>query len=204
MTSTNAQDLANHSHTTDIEVAKTEFFTIKVPSKPHLTASEGGHLFIETNNPSISDRTQLGGHEATELVWLTMVLGEALTQCLENRGIDVYRINYQDNGNWSFLRGEEPRLHIHLYGRSRNETYQTYGQALCFPDPNDAYYTHMEPFDGAFIAQLQDYLATLVAADKYAWHSPSSFSLVRQNEPPSAKSAADAKAAHRQEEVQEL
>ena len=39
---------------------------------------------------------------------------------LKNRGIELGRINYQDNGNW------RQELHIHLYGRAKNSKYQKF------------------------------------------------------------------------------
>ena len=44
---------------------------------------------------------------------LTMVTGEAMQNVLTKKGIDIGRINYQDNGNWRH------ELHVHLYGRAR-------------------------------------------------------------------------------------
>lgn len=157
----------------DVVLAQTKHFSVKIASRPHVTAEEGGHLFIEVNDPSIEDRTQLEGEAAIELMWLTIVAGEAMGQALRQNGLDIYRINYQDNGNWSFLRGERPRLHVHLYARIRDETYQTFGQALVFPDPHDAVYDELKPIDidtGLAIARKMDELAK---AEKNAWFTPS-------------------------------
>jgi len=39
-------------------------------------------------------------------------------------GVNIGRINYQDNGNWT------PHLHIHLYCRAENATMQKYGDPI--------------------------------------------------------------------------
>lgn len=43
---------------------------------------------------------------------------------LEERGIDLGRINYQDNDNW------KPELHVHLYGRAIDASHQIYGEPV--------------------------------------------------------------------------
>lgn len=157
----------------DTTIAATDAFSVKIASHPHVTAEEGGHLFIEVNDPHIEDRTQLTGEEATELMWLTMVTGEAMTDVLRQAGLDVYRINYQDNGNWSFLRGERPRLHVHLYGRTRSESHQTFGQALVFPDPHDPVYDELVPVSDETGRAIGEAMARLATSDTYAWFTPS-------------------------------
>ena len=53
-------------------------------------------------------------------MYLTMLIGEAMIIGLNNRGIDIGRINYQDNGNWGVFKPEDPFLHVHLYGRAKS------------------------------------------------------------------------------------
>lgn len=154
----------------DRVVAKATYFTVKVPSRPHVTAEEGGHLFVEVNDPAISDRTQLSPEAAIECMWLTMLAGAAMEQVLRERGLDIYRLNYQDNGNWSFLRGEAPRMHVHIYGRTRNETFQQYGQALYFPDPGDERYNLFAPFDEATARAIGDRMRQLASTPQFAWY----------------------------------
>ena len=43
---------------------------------------------------------------------------------MKNRGINIERINYQDNGNWAYLKGTKPMFHIHLYGRTKESKVQ--------------------------------------------------------------------------------
>jgi diadenosine tetraphosphate (Ap4A) HIT family hydrolase len=69
-----------------------------------------------------------------------MIAGEAMKTALNKRGVDIERINYQENGNWL------PQFHLHLYGRARSSKIQEYGWALHFPkDPS--FYEKNEPFD---------------------------------------------------------
>lgn len=157
----------------DTALLETAYFTLKIPVHPHVPACDGGHLFLEVNDPAVSDRTELAGPAATECMWLTMLAGEAMAEVLPSHGIDLYRINYQDNGNWSFLRGERPRMHIHLYGRARDEASQTFGQALFFPDPRDGRYGTFEPIDPQIGREIAARMEALAAEPRYAWHKPS-------------------------------
>ena len=89
------------------------------------------------------------------MAFATQLLGYAMREVLTAHDIDLYRINYQDNGNWAFLRGDShPLMHIHLYGRVKNETRQSYGQALVFPDPGDEYYRGLVPVPDEILYEI--------------------------------------------------
>src|SRR5438105_15317184 len=107
-------------------------FEITTPQQPHVSRSDGGHLIIDPKTP-VEDRTHLSREQAVELMKLTMTAGEAMKTVLTKNGIDIGRINYQDNGNWRH------ELHVHLYGRARGATLQIYGQPLRFPPTPKAF-----------------------------------------------------------------
>ena len=120
-------------------IAETDNFTIESHEYPEVSRTDGGHLVI---NPKVSveDRTKLTVELVTELALLTNVVGNAMKGGLAERGIKLGRINYQDNGNW------RPELHVHLYGRAFDATYQIYGEPLIAPrKPEDK--TPQEPLN---------------------------------------------------------
>ena len=84
---------------------------------------DGGHLVI---NPKVSvqDRTKLSKDLVIELALLTNLAGKSMVDGMAERGIKIGRINYQDNGNW------RSELHVHLYGRALDATYQIYGEPI--------------------------------------------------------------------------
>lgn len=53
-----------------------------------------------------------------------------MTKVMKEHGVDIGRINYQDNSNWSLLTPEGPHFKYHLYGRATTATIQKYGEAL--------------------------------------------------------------------------
>jgi diadenosine tetraphosphate (Ap4A) HIT family hydrolase len=138
-------------------------FVIVAPDHPHVSRGDGGHLII---NPklAVEDRTHLSPGQAIELMKLTMVAGEAMKTVLTNNGIDIGRINYQDNGNWRH------ELHVHLYGRARSATLQIYGHPLSFPPTAAEFKERMgglEPLHDDDIADLKAEIARLLRTEKY-------------------------------------
>lgn len=104
-------------------IYETENFTLESHENPEIDRLEGGHMKI---NPKVTviDRTFLSPKKAIELMRFTIVAGKAMVLWMEKRWVKIWRINYQDNGNW------KPELHIHLYGRAIDAKIQKYGDPL--------------------------------------------------------------------------
>src|SRR6185436_14090737 len=143
-------------------VLESRHFTIFAPEHPHVSRGDGGHLIV---NPrvAVEDRTRLSREQAIELVKLTMVAGEAMKTVLTRKGIDIGRINYQDNGNWRH------ELHVHLYGRARGATIQTYGHPLSLPPTPEAFREQMgnlEALTAEDIAALKAEIVIVLGTEK--------------------------------------
>ena len=144
-------------------VFESKHFGITVPERPHVSRSDGGHLIINPKVP-VEDRTRLTREQAIELVKLTMVAGEAMKTVLTRRGVEIGRINYQDNGNWRH------ELHVHLYGRALAAKLQPYGHALAFPATREDFLREMgdlEPLNDGDVAGLRAEIERLLATEKY-------------------------------------
>ena len=144
-------------------VIETEHFEISAPERPHVSRGDGGHVIINPKLP-VEDRTRLSREQAIELVKLTMVVGEAMKTVMTRRGIDIGRINYQDNGNW------RPELHVHVYGRARGAKIQPYGHALAFPPTREAFLREMgdlEPLGEEDLVALRVEIERLLGTEKY-------------------------------------
>jgi len=144
-------------------IFESRHFILNTLAQPHVSRSDGGHIVI---NPKVAveDRTQLSREQAIELMKLTMVTGEAMKSVLTRKGIAIGRINYQDNGNWRH------ELHVHLYGRARGATIQTYGHPLALPPTRDAFQKEMgnlEALREDDIAELKAEIVRLLAMEKY-------------------------------------
>ncbi len=147
-------------------IYETENFIVEAVDQPLVTRTDGGHISISPK-VRLVDRTQLSPPLAIELMRLTMLVGEAMTIALNNRGIDIGRINYQDNGNWGVFTPEGPFLHIHLYGRAKSALIQKYGEACSFPQRNSGFYDTCEPLNEGDIAEIVRYIEQISRKEKF-------------------------------------
>lgn len=140
----------------------THFFMV-TPDHPHVARGDGGHLVINPRVP-VEDRTHLNREQAVELVKITMVAGAAMRTVMTQRGVEIGRINYQDNGNW------RRELHVHLYGRALNAVRQPWGHFLRLPPTAQAFREEsydLEPLNEGDVAALREEITRLLATEKY-------------------------------------
>ena len=141
--------MANDMPLTDFKlIYSSKYFKVVTPNRPHITRADGGHVVIVPKR-AVEDRTYLTPEEAKELVQLSIVFGKAMKTALNKRGIDVARINYQENGNWI------PEMHLHLYGRAKSAKLQKFGDALRFPKLETGFYDNNEPLNEADINEIK-------------------------------------------------
>lgn len=148
------------------QVYQSQNFIVESVDKPMVSRKEGGHLII-TPNVRVSDRTKLSPALATEFIRLSMVVGEAMTVALNNRGIDVGRINYQDNGNWAVFAPQGPHFHLHLYGRAKSATIQKYGESVNLPKMESGFYDLFEPLNADDIEAIRLQIEAIFKQEKY-------------------------------------
>lgn len=150
----------------DIKVFESDNFTLVAVEKPHVSREEGGHLKI---SPKVryADRLELAPELATEMAWMEMLAGQAMTTALRKRGIDLGIINYQDNKNWGVFKPEGPYLHVHLYGRAKDAKVQKYGDAINAPHRDTGFYDDFEPLDDEDIAAIQEEIKILLETEKF-------------------------------------
>lgn len=147
-------------------IYQTNNFIVEAVEKPLVTRTDGGHIAISPK-VRVVDRTQLPPQMAIEMIRLTMLIGEAMTTGMNNRGIDIGRVNYQDNGNWGVFLPEGPHMHIHLYGRAKSATIQKYGEACSFPFRETGFYDRFEPLNDGDIREIQSQIEILLKKEKY-------------------------------------
>lgn len=147
-------------------IYQTTNFLVEAPEQPLVTRTDGGHITI-TPKKGLADRTQLTPQLAIELMFLTMLIGEAMREGLRVKGIDIGRINYQDNGNWGVFKPEGPSLHYHLYGRAKNAVFHKYGEACQFPFRETGFYDSFEPLNKEDIEEIQKQIYFLLKQEKY-------------------------------------
>jgi diadenosine tetraphosphate (Ap4A) HIT family hydrolase len=148
-------------------IYETENFLIEtLDSKPHIDRNDGGHILI-VPKVRVGDRTKLTPDLAKELMKLTMITGEAMMKVMNEHGVDVGRINYQENGNWSVFKPSGSFLHEHLYGRAQSAKIQKYGEALHFPQMSTGFYDANEPLTEKDIIDIRASIEELLKTSKY-------------------------------------
>jgi diadenosine tetraphosphate (Ap4A) HIT family hydrolase len=149
-------------------IYETSDFIVEAVDKPHITRTDGGHIEIYPKK-RVLDRQALAPKQAVDLMRLTVLAGEAMTKAMNKRGIDIGRINYQDNGNWTVFKPEGSYLHIHLYGRAKSAKIQKYGQACNFPHRQEQpeFYERNEPLNEQDIKEIQKEIELLLKTEKY-------------------------------------
>lgn len=131
-------------------------FIVTPHPRPEVDRLDGGHIVI---NPKVKllDRQELSNDQAIELMRLTILMGEGMKRYYKSLGIELVRINYQDNGNW------RPELHYHLYGRAKNAKYQKAGDPVA-PGHKDEY----QILTDGDIVGLQQEITTILTEPKYS------------------------------------
>lgn len=147
-------------------IYKTENFEILAAEHPHIDRSDGGHVKI-IPKIRVRDRTELSLELATELMKLTMIVGEAMIVGLNKRGIDIGRINYQENGNWRVFHSDGPYLHVHLYGRARSASIQKYGDALYLPHRDRGPYDKLVPLNSGDVEAIRREIERILQTAKF-------------------------------------
>jgi len=136
-------------------IYETKNFTIDSKDRPEVDRLEGGHIIINPKK-TLEDRQQLSPEHAIEMMRLSVIAGDALKKAMTIQGVNIGRINYQDNGNWS------PRLHIHIYGRAKDAKMQKYGDPI-IPGHKPEY----KPLNQEDITEIKKQIEILLKQDKY-------------------------------------
>jgi len=150
----------------DKEIIQTNNFIVVAVEKPHVSREDGGHIKILPKT-RILDRTKLNPKLAIEFIRLTMIVGEAMSTAMNKRGVDIGRINYQDNGNWSVFKPEGPYFHMHLYGRAKSAKIHKWGDACHFPQRESGFYDDFLPLSNDDIEIIKEEVKLVLKKEKY-------------------------------------
>jgi len=152
-----------------VMIYESENFFVEAFEKPHVDRDEGGHIRIYPK-VRILNRQKLSTKDAIELMRLTVITGQAMTKIMNEHGVDIGRINYQDNGNWAVFKPEGPYLHIHLYGRAKSAKINKYGDAIimCHREEAPEHYANMKPLNEEDIKDIRIEIERLFKEKKFS------------------------------------
>jgi diadenosine tetraphosphate (Ap4A) HIT family hydrolase len=137
-----------------------------VPEKPFIDRLDGGHLRI-MSKMKVKDRTELNTEQTIEYALLSEVVGKALELAMNERGVEIGNINWQEMGNWSVFKPEGIRLHMHIFGRAKNAKIQKYGEAVQLPFQETGFYDDFEKLSRDDISEIKQKMAELLMTEKY-------------------------------------
>lgn len=148
---------------------ETENFIVESHPKPFVSRTDGGHIRIRVKDETIPDRTKLQPRQAIELMRLSMVVGEAMQKGMNQQGIPVVKINYEELGNWAYKpNGGHAFLHMHVFGRASNAVKQPFPEAVFLPDRSTGFYDGFEPLTEEDERIILTIIQQLFAQEKYA------------------------------------
>jgi diadenosine tetraphosphate (Ap4A) HIT family hydrolase len=143
-------------------VYEDRYFQVVAPDFPLNCREDGGHLVAVKKEP-VTDRSDLTYQEAVAFMRISMAAGKAMYDVL---GIE--RMNYEDLGNWGLDDPGGPRMHLHLFGRSREQIHQIRGHHMyLFPKDHSIYKGHLKALTEADLAGLRARLSELLDEPKY-------------------------------------
>lgn len=148
-------------------IFETKNFIVESHEKPFIARTDGGHIRIRIKDDSITDRTKLNPKTAIELMRLTMIVGVAMETTMNNLGIPVIKINYQDMGNWAWKTNTKPFLHIHVFGRAGNAVKQIWPESVYLPDRGTGFYDGFEPLNNEDIEEMKKQINIVLQEEKY-------------------------------------
>ncbi len=147
-------------------IYETKNIKVESTDNPLIDRKDGGHILIIPKK-SKEHRWQLKPKLAEEVMVLSMIVGEAMFKAMNNRGIKMDRINFQDNGNWSIGTKRKNKFHIHLFGRARNSKYQKRGESINFPLKKTKFWKELKPLNKKDIQEMQKQIRIISKKKKY-------------------------------------
>lgn len=146
-----------------------KYFTVERHPQPFVDRAEGGHIRIFPKDHGIAERRELNLEQAVEFMKLSSATGEALELAMNELGVPVVKINYEDLGNWAFKRGERPVLHLHIFGRATNAVKQKFPEAVYLPDRNSGFYDGFEPLTTEDMELINKFLVEILETKYKHW-----------------------------------
>lgn len=146
----------------DRSVYEDAYFTVTSPQLPLNCRDDGGHLTLYKKETG-HDRSDTDSQEAIDFIRVSMAVGKAMYEVL---GIE--RMNYEDLGNWGIDDPGGAKMHLHFFGRAKEQVHQIRGQHMfLYPKGHKIYDGHLKPFDDHDLQRLRRRIAEILEEEKY-------------------------------------
>jgi diadenosine tetraphosphate (Ap4A) HIT family hydrolase len=145
-----------------VTVYEDKYFYVVSPEYPLNCREDGGHM-IMGKKEQVFDRSDLTVEEAIDFMRISMMVGRAMYDVLK-----IERMNYEDLANWGLDDPEGPRMHLHFFGRAREQIHQIRGQHIAlFPKDHPIYGGHLKHFTKQETDKLRKRIEEISKEEKY-------------------------------------
>jgi diadenosine tetraphosphate (Ap4A) HIT family hydrolase len=146
----------------NLTVYEDKYFHVVSPALPLNCRDDGGHLVL-LKKEKVTDRSDMTYQEAIDFMRISMAVGRAMYDVL---GIE--RMNYEDLGNWGIDDPGGAKMHLHFFGRSREQIHQIRGHHLfLYPKGHKIYEGHLKGFTEEDVARLKAKIEEILNEPKY-------------------------------------
>jgi diadenosine tetraphosphate (Ap4A) HIT family hydrolase len=144
-------------------VYEDRYFQVLSPDRPLNCRDDGGHLIL-IKRQKVTDRSDLTHQEAIAFMRISMAVGRAMYDVL---GIE--RMNYEDLGNWGIDEPDGAKMHLHFFGRAREQVHQIRGHHMfLYPKGHKIYEGgHLKPFSEDEVSRLRAQIDAVLRETKY-------------------------------------
>lgn len=143
-------------------VFEDKYFQVISPEFPLNCRNDGGHLIL-IKKEKVTDRSDMTYQEAIDFMRISMAVGKAMYQVL---GIE--RMNYEDLGNWGIDEPGGAKMHLHFFGRAREQTHQIRGHHIfLYPKGHRIFEGHLKVLSDEDVKKLKAKIEDTLKEDKY-------------------------------------
>jgi diadenosine tetraphosphate (Ap4A) HIT family hydrolase len=143
-------------------VYEDKFFQVISPDSPLNCRDDGGHLIL-IKKEKVTDRSDMSYQEAIDFMRISMAVGKAMYEIL---GIE--RMNYEDLGNWGLDDPGGPKMHLHFFGRAKEQIHQIRGHHMfLYPKGHKIYEGHLKQLADDDLQQLKAKIEEILSEPKY-------------------------------------
>ncbi|MGD0918685.1 MAG: hypothetical protein ABSB22_19730 [Thermodesulfobacteriota bacterium] len=143
-------------------VYEDRYFKVISPPFPLNCRNDGGHLVL-IKKEKVHDRSDMTWQEAIDFMRISMAVGKAMYDVL---GIE--RMNYEDLGNWGIDEPGGAKMHLHFFGRAKEQTHQIRGHHMfLYPRGHRIYQGHLKAFSDEDLEKLRRRIGEILNEEKY-------------------------------------
>jgi diadenosine tetraphosphate (Ap4A) HIT family hydrolase len=147
---------------TENTIYEDKYFEVINPILALNCKDDGGHLIL-IKKEKVRDRSDMTWQEAIDFMRISMAVGKAMYEVL-----NIERMNYEDLGNWGLDDPGGSKMHLHFFGRAKEQMHQRRGMNMFFfPKGHMIYKGHLKHFDNKDIIKLRNKIADILKEEKY-------------------------------------